>query len=327
MKILIMCPGKISKTINEIYCFSDVINYYLPPSLSKICDCTVISIPSSDNKLLQQTFSTINVEGYDAIITLGLRFYSKISKETTKLIRSRFRGLFCQVHDGSRLDYDPVDITFTFKNDDWRLSTNNGWCTRHKQHNEYMGWAADPFLNQPLQDSEVLRILVDHTNYGNNEVDATAKVLTEIKRFVESDIWKSKYRDVSVRRFDSGKVVDVDLTDLSYEKYGRTKTMPYVDISKEHCAAHIFCVTHPESVGLVVLETATAGAFIVAPKDFIPKDRLETVRYYEWKDSIDWELVLGSINVGESRKLAALNSWDNVANNKLAALIRRKNNA
>jgi hypothetical protein len=323
MKLLILCPGKIPKSVNEIFCFTDVINYYLPPALNANGDCTVLSIPIEDNKKLRDIFSTFPVKDYDAVLTLGLRYYSKISKETTVLIRSRFSGLFCQVHDGSRLDHDPVDITFTFKNDDQRLSQNPGWFERHKKRNVYMGWAADPVLNSPRQDPSVLRILVDHTNYGDNEIDKTKEVLDEIKKFVESRSWQPRFQDVSVRRFDSGRVVDVDLEDLSYEKYDRTKTIPLSLISKEHSSAHVFCVTHPESVGLVVLETAMAGAFIVAPEGFIPSDRLATIRHHEWRESIDWNLVLESINIEESRNLALLNSWDNMAKNIFDTLSQR----
>jgi hypothetical protein len=166
MKLLILCPGKIAKSLDQIKCFTDVLNYYLPKSLATVADTVTMQIPDVDNAQLQDIFSTLEVDQYDAIITLGLRFYSKISPETTALLRDRFAGLFCQIHDGSRLDHDPVDITFTFKNDTTRLSKNAGWLARHIKQNEYMGWAADPTINTPHQNPRVLRILVDHTNYG-----------------------------------------------------------------------------------------------------------------------------------------------------------------
>ena len=326
MKILIMCPGKVPSSTSDIECFSEVINYYLPQALDKVADTTTITIPSEDGDKLRHVFSTVDVDDYDAIITLGLRFYSKIPSATTDLLRSRFKGLFCQVHDGSRLNYDPVDITFTFKDDTERMSVNAGWYRRHVNNNVYMGWAADPKLNTPQQSSSDLRILVDHTNYGVNETDSTAEILNQIKQFAESDLWKSRYQSVSVRRFDSGQVVDVDFSDLAYEKYDRSKTMPLSVISKEHSAAHVFCVTHPESVGLVTLETATAGAYVVTPKDFIPKDRLKTIRHYEWHNAIDWQYVLNNIDIDESRARAMTNSWTAMAKNIVAAIKKRSAN-
>jgi hypothetical protein len=322
MKILILCPGKIAKSLDQIRCFTDVLNYYLPKSLANVTDAVTMQIPDVDNAQLQNIFSTLEVDQYDAIITLSLRFYSKISKETTALLRDRFAGLFCQIHDGTRLDHDPVDVTFTFKNDNNRLSENPGWHARHKLYNEYMGWATDPTINTPQQDPRVLRILVDHTNYGNNETDLTLTVLKEIQRFVNSGIWENRFDSVSVRRFDSGQVVDVDLDNLQIERYDRT-AIPFSEITKEHCAAHIFCVTHPESVGLVVLETAMAGALPVVPKGFIPKDRLDTVRHVEWEKFIAWKKVLSKLDPEASRKKALHNTWDAVASRIHQALLKR----
>jgi hypothetical protein len=322
MKILILCPGKIAKSLDNIRCFTDVLNYYLPKSLATIADTTIMSIPDVDNNRLKEIFSTIAVNDYDAILTLSLRFYSKISQETTALLRDRFKGLLCQVHDGSRLDHDPVDVTFTFKDDTNRLSKNAGWLARHKKYNEYMGWATDPEVNTPRQDSRDLRILVDHTNYGDNAVDSTAKVLTEIQRFVESDIWRHKFDSVSVRRFDSGRVVDVEFDNLDIKKYNRT-AIPFSEITKEHCATHIFCVTHPESVGLVVLETAMSGALPVIPKGFIPNDRLKTIRYVEWDQRVNWKRVLAKLDIDKSRSVALDNTWPAVADRIVQALARR----
>jgi uncharacterized ubiquitin-like protein YukD len=322
MKILILCPGKIAQSLDQIGCFTDVVNYYLPKSLSNIADTTVVAIPDVDNDQLKKIFSTIAVDGYDAVLTLGLRFYSKISPETTALLRNRFTGLFCQIHDGSRLDHDPVDITFTFKDDTASLSKNPGWLARHKRHNEYMGWATDSEVNTPQQDTRDLRILVDHTNYGDNDIDLTLEVLSQIKRFIDSDLWKYKFDSVSVRRFDSGQVIDVDFDHLNIKKYNRAP-IPFSKITNEHCAAHIFCVTHPESVGLVVLETAMAGALPVIPKGFIPKDRLKTIRYVEWNHRVNWKIVLAKLNIDKSRSVALVNTWDAVAHRIVQALTRR----
>jgi hypothetical protein len=324
MKLLVLCPGKIPGSTSDIECFSEVINYYLPQALARIADTTAITIPSDDNECLRHIFSTVDVDGYDAIITLGLRFYSKISADTAAVLRRRYSGLICQVHDGSRLNYDPVDITFTFKNDSERMSVNPGWYRRHVSNNEYMGWAADPDLNSPQQSATDLRILVDHTNYGVNETDSTKEVLQEVKRFVESDLWKTRYQSVSVRRFESGQVVDVDLSDLSYKKYDRSKTMPLSVITKEHSAAHVFCVTHPESVGLVTLETATAGAYIVTPRNYVPNDRLQTIRHYEWHNTIDWQHVLDNIDISASRIQAMTNNWTAMATRVVQAIEKRR---
>ena len=317
MKILVFCPGKIPASRDKIQCFTDVINYYLPAAIKLHVEADVVKIPSSDTAELQHIFSSINVDNYNAIVTLGLRFYSKISSTTTCLLRDRFSGLFCQTYDGSRLDIDPVDITFTFKNDDLRMQANPNWYKRHKLTNEYIGWAADPELNSPAQDLTDLRILVDHTNYGDNTTDNTLDVILQIKNLIDSNIWREYYKTISVRRFDSGKVVDVDFTNLQIEKYDRSP-IPFTEITKEHGKAHIFMVTHPESVGLVVLETSLAGALTVTPNQYIPDDRLETIRHYKYDKTIDWQAVLKLINPKLSREIALVNTWDRVAlNNRI----------
>lgn len=323
MKLLILCPGKLPKSKKDIQCFTDVVNFYLPISLEKIIDTDILQIPMENSAKLKEIFSTIDVSKYDAILTLGLRYYSKIPKEIALLLKNRFNGLFCQIHDGTRLDHDPVDITFTFKNDDLRMHSNLGWYERHKKSNVYMGWAADSELNYPSQDSEDLRILIDHTNYGENPVDNTVEIINTVKQFIDSKIWQSKYKSVSVRRFDSGKVIDVDFDNVDIERYDRTP-IPFTEITKEHSQAHIFMVTHPESVGLVVLETAMAGALTVTPDEFIPDDRLDTVRYYKYNDTIDWKIVLDMLNPQLSREVALQNNWDAVACRIADTLIKRR---
>lgn len=327
MKILVLCPGNLATSTDNIKCFTDVLSYYLPRSLAAIpgVEIETVVIPGEDNNELKTVFSTINIDGVDAILTLGLRFYSKVSEETTNLLKKRFNGLLCQVYDGTRLDYDPVDITFTFKDDSVRLEDNKKRLDRHNAFNSYMGWATDFDLNKPCQDPAVLRILVDHTNYGDNPIDLTKKILREIKQFVESDLWKEQYQSVMVRRFDSGQIVDVNFNESNIVRYDRT-SIPFTEITKEHCAAHVFCVTHPESVGLVVLETSAAGALPVVPKGFVPQDRLDTVRHLIWEDYIDWQQVLNNIDINKSRDVAIKNNWESAALRVISAISAKLGN-
>ena len=196
---------------------------------------------------------------------------------------------------------------------------------RHRSYNEYIGWAADPKINSPQQSQDDLRILVDHTNYGDNPTDNTEKILEDIKRFVDSGIWRDRWKSVSVRRFDSGGAVDVDLDNIGpIERYDR-RAIPFTEICREHGAAHLFCVTHPESVGLVVLETAMAGALSVVPRGFVPRDRLDTVRSIEYNEQIPWDQVLKEIDPEASRNMAIKNSWEVVCKHIRDIIIVRQN--
>lgn len=319
MNLLLLCPGRLVDAPSEIKCFTDVWAYYLVESLRNQSEVTVkiLQIPSLEEKELDIWFDQLEVAGYDAVIALGLRYFSTIPREIGEKLRQKLypNGFLCQIHDGSRLDNDPVDITFTPKDESEKYPPGSeaNRYVRHYAYNQSVGWAADPGLNSPNQDPSTLTILVDHTNYGQNTIDKTVEILEEIKKLKDSGAWHHDYKSISVRRFDSGQVVDVDLSDIKVPKKYDRRGIPFTEICKEHSKAHVFCVTHPESVGLVVLETAMAGALVLSPQGFVPKDRLNTVKHIEWTDKIDWAKVLSQINPVESRKIALKNSWGAVA--------------
>jgi len=332
MKLLVLCPGKVAKTREDIRSFGEVLNYYLPKSLVKFADCDIKLIPPSKDiyaEDIAKSFRDIDFSGYDAVLVLGLRFFSMQPKETMAYLRKNFKGLICQTHDGSRRNQDGVDITFTFKDDRRLFNKNTPRWESHINYNHYIGWAADAELNKPEHDPETLGVLIDHTNYGNNPIDSTIDVIKQVKKLINSRLWESKFKNISVRRFDSGKTVDVDFNNLDkIEKFDRSKVIPITEITKEHNKAHIFMVTHPESVGLVVLETSLAGALTVSPRNYINQDRLDTVRHYQYEPNsdIDWKTVLSMINIESSRKMALRSNWDNVARNIVAGLNKKMKN-
>lgn len=328
--MLILHAGKMPRDPSDISCFSDVWTFYLVQELRRhIKNIVVNQIPnfSDDPSGLANWFKSLDVGPYRCVLAMGLRYFSTIPAEIGLDLRTRMRshGFLCQIHDGSRLDNDPVDINFTIKNesDRYPIDSAANRYVRHHASNVYVGWAADGNINMPAQNRDVFRILVDHTNYGPNPTDRTKEILTDIKKFRESGIWKSSWKDVTVRRFDSGRVIDVDLDDINdIPRYDRT-AMPLAEICKEHGAAHVFCVTHPESVGQVVLETAMAGALPLVPHGFVPRDRLDTVRSIEYKDNIPWSSVLQNIDIKSSREKALQNTWERVTKRMISEIAIR----
>lgn len=325
--ILILHPGKMPQDPGEISCFTDVWTYYLVREMRRhVKDLVVCQIPNfvDDTADLTNWFQGLDVSCYRAVIAMGLRYFSTIPAHIGRDLRKRLhpRGFLCQIHDGSRLDNDPVDITFTIKNESDRYPIDSGAnrYVRHHANNAYIGWAADADINTPRQQQDVLGILVDHTNYGPNPTDNTREILADINKFIQSRTWEPRWKSVSVRRFDSGRVVDVDFDHIDdITRYDRT-TIPLAEICREHGAAHVFCVTHPESVGQVVLETALAGALPVVPRGFVPRDRLGTVQFVEYQDQIPWTSVLQRINIKSSREKALHNTWEQVAKRMLAEI-------
>ena len=317
MKILILCPGSIPKDQDEINSFYSLCNYYIPRSLKKISTCDTLAIPEPEeifHEDIKRIFETYNFDDYDSIISLGLRYFSKIPANITSILRERYKGIICQYYDGARIKKDPVDITFTMKND-FLSRWIKYWYIINKGKNVHIGWGADPILNYPNQEPNELRILVDHPNYAlNNSVDKSSEILDSINKLHKSSLWKNKYKSLKVRRFTSNEVVDHDFNNTEKGKYIPSK-IPYTKICEEHGKSHIFLVTHPESLGLAVLETALAGALVVTPKGFISSDRLKTIRHYEYNKNINWEKVMDMIDIDESRSTAIKNNWDNVAKN------------
>lgn len=326
MKLLIICPGKMAKDKSQIKCYSDLLNYYLPKALVSNADCDIksISVTPNANNIINQ-LKEMSLDGYDAMVFLGIRFFSHQGYQPKKILdylRGRFKGLICQTHDGSRFNNDGVDITFTTKNEDKKWQNTKAW-EEHKNYNHYVGWGADSELNVPKQDLETLTILIDHTNYGNNPIDSTKEVILQVQKLIQSRKWESKFKSIKVRRFISGGVDNVTFSRLDkIEKFDRSKVIPITEITKEHCKAHLFMVTHPESVGLVVLETSLAGALTVSPNNYINQDRLDTVRHYKYlpNTDIEWDKVLGMINPSASRNCALNNSWDAVAKRLIKGL-------
>jgi len=320
LKILLLYPDRVINSIKQIRCFSDVYGYYLGSELARHTDTHSVRIPSGmTEQEMDDWFQQLDVTDYDAVIAFGLRYFSTIPSDIAQRFRRRLdhQTFLCQIYDGSRLDNDPVDITFTVKNDDinekYFFGSPANRYVRHRACNAYIGWAADPDLNCPEQSKDDLRILIDHTNYAQNPIDSTQDIILEIKRFVDSGIWKPQWKSVTVRRFGNGQVLDVDLNDPGeISRYDRS-TIPFTEVCQEHRQAHIFCVTHPESVGLVVLETATAGAIILVPDEYISADRLATVRHVSWKNNINWASVLKKIDPEKNRAVAIKNSWEAVA--------------
>lgn len=327
MKILLISP-KISlpKNLLDINGFTGMWFYYLYHGLQKVNqEVDVEIIPDSKNQdEVAAWFDSLDLSKYYAVICVGLRYFSTVPKEIGERLRSRSSAVICQLYDGSRLDNDPVDITFTFRDDAWRypLGSAADRYNRHHTNNKYVGWAADPEICSPQQDKSMLRILVDHPAFDHMTPDRSLDTLVNIKALKDSTLWQSQYSQIIVRRFISEAVETVDLNNITVRPYDR-RGVSYVDACREYSQADIFCVTHNESVGQSVIEAATAGALILTPKGFINADRLATVRAVEWERSVDWPVILSCLDTDLSRKVALQNNWKNIIQTMLGNIRER----
>lgn len=307
---------------SKIKSFGAVWAYYLEAEFRKL-GVEVVLVPwmrgrSLSKEELVRYHETLDISGIDHILGLGIRYWSFLPPECGKALRKRLGSNQClaQVHDASMLDDTPADVTFTHRDcsAEFPPGSPKRAHERHRRHTCLVGWAADADLCSPNQPEDVLQILVDHPTFTHSSRDLTLSVLLNLRELVNKpELWRDRFKAIRVRQLLDGAVVDVDVNgQLSVQPYSR-KAIPYLEACKEYSRSHIFMVTHAETVGQTVIETATAGALVVSPERFIAADRLATVRHHEWSRLIRWEQVLPQIDVQASRSIAMENSWTKIA--------------
>jgi len=300
MKILIIGPEIRERSAIKDY--GGVWSYYLTEELLRRDIEVVFAKGSTD----PDYWRALNVPGVEHVIGLN-RYWSKVSVKCAAILRERVSGSIAQIADCRRND-DHIDFTFMVRNDEREPRANN----------VHVGWAADKDLLK-LNKAEELCILIDHPNYGlGRREDWSRRVLEDVAEFVKSDGWGHKAPAVEVLRIEDSAVRPVDLDKLAVPTFTR-KHIPFEDVCQTYARAHVFLVTHPESLGLSVLETAMAGALVVAPRGFIQPELLATVRHIEWDDCIPWERVLDEIDPQASRAVAVECSWERVVQRMMLA--------
>jgi hypothetical protein len=321
MKVMLFHPPG-SMELSALKSFGMMRAYYLELELRKLGVELVVKNWMRNSHLTKEELiryhETLDITGIDHFIGHGIRYWSFLPIECGQALRARLGRHQCmaQIHDVSLLDKTAADVTFVHRDRsaDYQPGRKDGGHERYHRHTCLIGWAADQHLCSPDQPEDELRILIDHPTYTHSSIDVTLSVLLNLRQLVETpELWSNRFKAIKVRQFVDGAIVDVDLMgDLSVTPYTR-KAIPYVEACKEYSQAHIFLVTHSESLGQSVIEAATAGALVVAPETFIAADRLATIRHHEWSRFIRWDRVLPQIDVQASRAMAVKNSWEDMA--------------
>ena len=170
----------------------------------------------------------------------------------------------------------------------------------------YVGWAVDHTMCFPQKDPNVLRILIDHSHYNENGIDLSKQIFKDVMNFSNS----YKERPVIVRRFISGGVETCDANSKP-EIYNRSG-LTFKDACSEYRKSDIFIVTHPESMGLSVLESAAAGALVLSPNDFIRHELLHDLNHLTFQRGIPWGTALNMIDHKESYRRTLKYNWSDV---------------
>jgi hypothetical protein len=181
---------------------------------------------------------------------------------------------------------------------------------KERKGSKYVGWAADPQMCYPEQNPNTIRILIDHSYYGSPDKnpDRSEDIIRQTIAFAKN----YKEKPLLVRRFICGGVETLSLDNPKFEIYNRNG-LYYPDACAEYRKSDIFIVTHAESMGLSVLESAMSGALILSPKSFIRKSLLEPLHHIEFSKEIPWDQVKNSLDANRSFKNASKFSWQKIA--------------
>jgi len=186
---------------------------------------------------------------------------------------------------------------------------------KRKRHScKFIGWACDPLILQPNQNSDKINILIDHQYYGDQnsrmfKIDQTLKISSKLFELAKLS------NNIILKRFCKGGIENVTKDNYkTIDKYIQNQGLNYYEACKIYSKTDIFFVTHPECMGLVVLECAMAGALIVTPKDFIKGELLKYVNHVIINpDNFNLINIIKQINHKKSREMVYRFNWENVS--------------
>lgn len=326
MKLLLI--GRSVASPDRIANYSDMQSFYLAQALQRLgVQLEFLDLAfGTEEAYVGAVLERIEASRVDHVVALGIRHFTRLPRPVGERIAAAFDGLVCQIHDGSLLDDFPCDVNFTVRDDAWRYADNeNRRLARHQARNWHVGWAADPALFYPDKSSTALRVFVDHATFSADSQDWSLNILMALRKLRDAHFGKDAkflgFETLEVRTQTDRGIVDVDLDRIQVQPYHRT-AVPVPQFAHELREAHVFLVTHAESVGLCVLEAAMAGAFVIAPKGAINPDRLKTVRHVEFVREVDWKGLGPEALCAEHNAMYCRGqSWDNVAARLVMGLI------
>lgn len=301
MKLLLIAP-KIDD-VRKVRNFSGVWSHFLAREFSAMGIEMRFAPPLHGSRLSDAEkaahYRDLDLDGIDHILAIGTRYFTRVPNICSVVLRGRFAGAVTQIHDAPIIG-GKVDCTFTLR--EGKQRGRDTVC--------HVGWAADPEICAPRQDPKMLTILVDHADYVERPGERSNAILKSAQAFIASGAWRDRFDAVRLRRIVDGGVIDHDGDKVGL--YGRG-AVPFVKMARIYGESHLFLPTHPESVGMTVLETAMAGALPVSFEGHIHQDRLATVRHLTYRGDVPWGQAVEMIDPEASRSAALPNSWRSVA--------------
>lgn len=290
-------------SMNDITGTGALYNYFLRKEFQKMgietdfCDAGPGASPDA-------RFNSIVVPRGDHILSVAQRGFNVRCRPTNSLlsnVRKAIKGKITSICDHATVN--PIeDIIFHALPYPEKL-TKNIFVSVPISHEMLL----------PEKDPSMLRILIDHGYYGKvmASTDFSEKISRECLDFQKNYTKKP----VLIRRF-SGPTGCETVTEENCNcgPYVRNTSMPYPKACEEYRKCDIFIVTHPESLGLSVFESAASGAYIICPSGHIKSNVLNQVRCTTYKDTVPFEDAIRHIDIQKSMDRLKNYTWKNLAN-------------
>ena len=290
----------------DINSYSSVYAFYVINYLKKIKHIKLFysSITGPSNKEFEWNNENLgkHISCVDHCISFEQRTFFNRNISYYNIIRSKVKGKITTICDNN-YNIGPEDCTFF----------SVGYIDNRIIHKSlYVGRAAEPSECYIDKEKNKIRILIDHSYYGINKYvpDYSKEIINDVCKYVKKNTEK-----FHVRRFISGGVETLNINNPKFEIYNRNG-LSFEDASKEYNKAHIFIVTHLESLGLSVIEASMSGALILIPNESIKPWLVEPLNYinFDPNKGIPWDLVIKNINPLKCREKALPYNYQKVTN-------------
>jgi len=166
-------------------------------------------------------------------------------------------------------------------------------------------WAAHIDYCYPEKEDGVINILIDHPHYNPRHFHYNKSI----------DLYKDAIKKLQKDFIIKFKILPINI--------------PWPEVVILYRKANIFCVTHPESCGFSIIESAMSGSHIVIPRGYlVNKDfrKLDHTKFDIKKDKIIDVLkkAIDDMDIQNAINKASEFSWSRSANKVLSYIKNKK---
>lgn len=276
--------------------YHDVQSFFLSKGLiEKDVEVFFLS-PSTEIGYEKKILAVAKKYEVNSIVALGNNFFGKFGFDRTKIISESFKGIVAQISDMGVLDDFAADVNFYLVETEWKyLDNKNNRLLRHRQYNKYIGWAASDLIFYPrdIVDDEVLNIFVDHSCFNYIDTDLSLNIFMGLREFKKNlqERQHENFKDIVVKTLTDQGIVEINLNSIEVRPF-KQSPIQQNKIAEELGRSHVFFVTHKESMGLMALEAALSGCYIVSQKSLLEKGVSDNLRISMYDRVINFEDIL-----------------------------------